>query len=224
MRGNIKEALEDKLINLKGRDFYKEFEDSKQENQGFFQRAKKGLMVKQSMRMKETILPIIDKLEKKLELSGQERASLIEAIRHKMSFEDIQFIEKYKNRFMWYSVAATGTSLASCFVFSMLSKRYVKTMMTYKILRFPVAFAIFAGGVSFTMPPAFEELGEKYGEMLEKHKEHLNRETICAYFEIDKLMDSQKISLMEMERVKGMQQNFKDLKDSFKDSSRDSSK
>ena len=118
--------MENQLINTQGKNYYKEFEESKRENQGIFQKVKNGLLLKQSLRKKENILPIVDKIESGLELSGLEKAQVIDAIRHKMTVEEIRFLEQQKRRFMWHSVLSTATSLASCFVFSVLSKKYLK--------------------------------------------------------------------------------------------------
>lgn len=104
-----------------------------------------------------------------------------------MSVEEIRFLEEQKRRFMWHSILSTGTSLASCFVFSVLSKKYVNWSVYLKV---PVNLGIFVTSISFTMSPAFDELGNRYGDVLLNHKEHLNRQTICAYFEIDRETDS----------------------------------
>ena len=89
-----------------------------------------------------------------------------------MSVEEIRFLEEQKRRFMWHSVISTGTSLASCFVLSVLSKKYVNMSLLLKV---PVNIGIFIGSISFTMSPAFDELGARYGEILDSHKEDLNR-------------------------------------------------
>lgn len=181
-----KEALEDQLLNLKGRNYYQEFEDKKKANQGVFEKIKSGLMLKQSMRKKETILPIVEKIEQGHELSGLEKAQVIDAIRHKMSVDEIKFLEEQKRRFMWHSILSTGTSLTSCFIFSVLSKKYVNFGVYLKV---PVNIGIFLGSIAFTMSPAFDELGNFYGQVLQNHQTDLNRQTICAYFEIDKEAD-----------------------------------
>ena len=168
-----------------------------------FEKVKHTLNLKQSMRKKDQILPIVDKLENKQELTGQEKAQIIDAIRHKMHVDEIRNLDVQKKRFMWHSVASTATSLTSCFIFSVLSKKYIK-MNTY--LKFPVNLAIFAGSLSFTMGPAFDELGNRYGEVMDRHKEFLNRETICAYFEIDKEIDYTQAYAKQFEEVKNFQQ------------------
>jgi hypothetical protein len=115
-----------------------------------------------------------------------------------MSVDEIKELDIHKQRFMYHSLTCTGTSLASCFIFSILSKRYI-SMKTW--VKFPITAAIFVGSLAFTMPPAFEELGDRYGEVIEAHKEHVNRETICAYFEIDKSIDYHKAHMNQMEEV-----------------------
>jgi hypothetical protein len=76
-------------------------------------------------------------------------------------------------------------------------------------MKVPVNLAIFAGSLAFTMPPAFEELGNRYGDLMLIHKEHLNRETICAYFEIDKEIDYNQAYIQQFEEVKRFQEGLK---------------
>ena len=58
------------MINTSGKDYYKEFEEGKDENQGFIDKVKQSFMLKKSSRKKEKILPILAKMDENIELSG----------------------------------------------------------------------------------------------------------------------------------------------------------
>lgn len=62
------------LMNTEGKNYYQEFEDNKKENKSIYEKVKQTLLIKQSMRKKENILPIVEKIESNQPLDGQERA------------------------------------------------------------------------------------------------------------------------------------------------------
>lgn len=124
----------------------------------------------------------MDKLENNEPLSGTERSQVVNQIQHKMSPDDIHELDRQRKRFMYHSTLCVTTSLVSCFVFSVLSKRYLSLKPIFKL---PINLAIFFGSLSFTMAPAYQEMTDIYGDLMEKNKEYLTRDIICGHFEWD---------------------------------------